>query len=63
MKDIKNILNDELRELLKRKNNLAAFIGTEPFYDLSQGQRSLLIVQRDAMETYATCLYERTLNL
>lgn len=63
MRDIKSELNKELEDLLDKKMNLSAFIGTEIFNKLSSVQKSLLVVQKDSMETYATCLYERINNL
>tara|TARA_R110000851_G_C12665302_1_gene521914 strand:- start:302 stop:493 length:192 start_codon:yes stop_codon:yes gene_type:complete len=63
MRDIKSELNKELEDLLDKKMNLSAFIGTEIFNKLPTVQKSLLVVQKDSMETYATCLYERINNL
>lgn len=63
MLELKKRLNKELVELLAKKGNLEAFIGTKKYHELSEVQRSLLIVQKDAMETYASCLYQRIHNL
>jgi hypothetical protein len=63
MRDIKSELQKELGDLSAKVNNLDGFIGGIYFDKLSIVQQSLLIVQKDAMETYQTCLYERIKNL
>lgn len=63
VRNIKAELQVELNELLDKKSKLETFIGTKVYDQLPQVQRSLLIIQKDAMETYATCLYERKENL
>lgn len=62
-RNIKLELQKELDELLDKKNKLENFIGSIPYHNLPPIQRSLLVIQKDAMETYATCLYERKESL
>lgn len=63
MSDFKNRLQIELNELLDKKNKLTAFLGSKQYDEIEQVQKSLLLVQSEAMETYAMCLYERLNNL
>jgi hypothetical protein len=60
-KNYKKVSN-ELIELEEKIEYLENIFGTEKFHELSSIQKTLLIVQKDAMETYATCLNERLNN-
>ena len=63
MSDFRQRLKDELSELSEKTNKLESFTDTKEFDKLSQIQKSLLIVQLNAMHTYCSCLYERSNNL
>jgi hypothetical protein len=55
-------VSDEIIELEEKIENLENIFGTEKFNELSLIQKTLLIVQKNAMETYASCLNERLNN-
>lgn len=59
VESFKDRLLSEKLELGTRLNKLYKFIGTDKFYTLPQIQRSLLIIQLSAMDTYLKCLNER----
>jgi len=55
-------VSGELIEIEEKIENLENIFGTEKFNELSLIQKTLLIVQKNAMETYASCLNERLNN-
>ena len=57
----KKVANEYIK-LSEKIENPENFFGTAKFNALSDTQKVLLIVQKDAMETYATCLNERLNN-
>lgn len=59
IKEIKNKLEVELDELDTKIFNLEKFLSGDYLNTLPQIQISLLIIQRDAMVTYRTCLDQR----
>jgi hypothetical protein len=59
----KDRLLSEQLELDTKIDKLSKFIGTDAFYNLSEIQRSLLTIQRGAMNTYSRCLQARLDNL
>ena len=59
----KERLKKEFDDLLDKKSKLEVFINSRNINNIPQIQKSLLIVQLDAMTTYATCLNERLDNL
>ena len=58
-------LNNEFDEVNGRINRLTEFTRSKDFYSGSilQTQVSLLTIQLDAMQTYATCLKERITDI
>lgn len=63
MDEFKIRLKKEFEELKDKISKLESFINSKKIDTVIQIQKSLLIVQLDAMQTYATCLYERINNL
>ena len=61
--DYKNRLKKEFNDLEYKIQNLEAFLHSKAVDKVIKIQRSLLIVQLDAMKTYSTCLHERLDNL
>mgnify|MGYP001558673993 CR=1 FL=1 len=61
--DYKERLKQEFEELEERISRLAIFIHSKKLDEVTPIQRSLLIVQIEAMQTYSTCLHERINNL
>lgn len=59
----KERLQKEFEELQERKSKLESFVNSDKINTVTSIQKSLLVVQLDAMSTYATCLYERLQNL
>lgn len=59
----KEKLQKEFEELQEKKSKLESFVNSDKINTVTSIQKSLLIVQLDAMNTYATCLYERLQNL
>lgn len=59
----KERLQKEFEELQERKSKLKSFVNSDNINTVTPIQKSLLIIQLDAMSTYATCLYERLQNL
>lgn len=59
----KERLQKEFEELQERKSKLESFVNSDKINTVTPIQKSLLIVQLDAMNTYTTCLYERLQNL
>ena len=53
----------EIEDLENNMTKLNEFILSERFKFVEKDQQSLLLVQRDAMQTYMTCLTQRLLNL
>lgn len=56
-------LQKEFEELQEKKSKLESFVNSDKINTVTSIQKSLLIIQLDAMSTYATCLYERLQNL
>ena len=50
---------EERKELVKKLDSLIAFMGTETFNGLDQEECYRLILQRDAMQSYACILQDR----
>ena len=50
---------EERKELVKKLDSLIAFMGSETFEDLDADEQYRLILQRDAMQTYACILQDR----
>jgi len=63
MEGFKERLIAEKVELDERLAKLNAFIKGPAFVDIESVQRSLLIIQMHAMETYSHCLDERIMWL
>lgn len=59
----KERLQKEFEELQEKKSKLESFVNSDKINTVTSIQKSLLIVQLDAMSTYSTCLYERLQNL
>lgn len=59
----KDRLQKEFEELQEKKSKLESFVNSNKINTVTPIQKSLLVVQLDAMNTYATCLYERLQNL
>jgi vacuolar-type H+-ATPase subunit E/Vma4 len=52
-------LIDESTELEDKIEKLRSFTLTQQFDDLNEANRALLILQREIMNSYFTCLQER----
>jgi hypothetical protein len=52
-------LHEEQLDLKNKVYKLRNYINTEPYNELDETQKSLLIIQLSAMETYSKCLSER----
>ena len=50
---------EERNQLVDKLDKLIAFMGTETFEDLDHEEKYRLILQRDAMQTYACILADR----
>ena len=57
--DARKRVEAELGDVSARIKALGAFLYSQSFNALSDVQRSLLIVQKDAMETYRSVLLQR----
>ena len=49
----------ERKDLVEKLDKLIAFMGTDLFADLDSDERYRLILQRDAMQSYAYILQDR----
>lgn len=61
--DFKQRLTEEFESLIEKRAKLENFVHSKHLDEVTPIQRSLLIIQLDAMNTYATCLDERLKNL
>ena len=63
METFKERLFKEREDLQVKFEKLQSFIHGEKFLDVPEIQRTLLLVQVRAMETYLVCLNQRLINL
>lgn len=63
MSDFKQRLEAEQIELQDRLHKLNGFLGTEKCEGITPDQKTLLIIQSKAMDTYLQCLEARLANL